>query len=174
MHNLMNLAKKSTACRWVSLLSWCILTLTIILPLSATIGLAQRVKKNSAQDSLQVIAVVYLTDIFELNLNTNSYSVRFILVFIHNSEDVNILRSFWINNARSFKVTDVKKNKIRGRYYESATVTAEIVQDYDITKFPFDHQVLTINIFGQEKKMNLRQVSFLQTLKPAKLTATFR
>lgn len=101
-----------------------------------------------AQETLpaQVYIGLYMNQIYDISLRDNKFSADFYIWFRWKGDNINPLESFEVVNGRTESIDAVYEEVIEGYNYASCRVVAIITKFWDVTDFPLDDHVLTIEI----------------------------
>jgi hypothetical protein len=101
---------------------------------------------------VDVYAGVYLNQIYDVSLKDNKFCADFYVWFRWQGEDVSPLESFDVVNGRIDTKEGVYEDTIKGFNYATCRVNATITKFWDISEFPLDNHVLTIEIEDNENE----------------------
>lgn len=112
-----------------------VLTFSLLLTL-CTQALAQQ------PDTVKIGA--FISDIYDLNLSSRSFSTQFWVWFNYRTEGLKPLETIEVVNAKELDSSlDFEEIK-NGVFWSGKKITAVIKKDWDIRRFPFDAQTMTI------------------------------
>jgi hypothetical protein len=89
---------------------------------------------------------IYVNRVFDLSLRDNKFSADFYLWFRWQNRKLDPISTFEIVNGQKDMVSETYRDEKDGMHYAFARVNATITQYWDISKFPFDDHILSIQI----------------------------
>jgi len=89
---------------------------------------------------------VYITNLFDASAAKNEYTVQFWSWFHHSDSEYHPNKSTEIMNAKNFSRTSQNEEIVNNIHWDTAVIKAKINQQWEVAKFPFDTQVLTIQL----------------------------
>ncbi|MBC7777369.1 MAG: hypothetical protein H7246_18190 [Phycisphaerae bacterium] len=100
---------------------------------------------GSAQPDTVLIGA-YVTDIYDIKMNENSFSAQFWVWFNFSNGKLDPLESLEIPNAKEFVTPNVFRDSVPEKhiFWYSKSYTAVFKKEWDIRRFPFDEQKMTI------------------------------
>lgn len=98
----------------------------------------------------KVTTGIYLNQIYAVNLKENKLSVDFYVWFRYSDNTLNPLDSFELINGRIESKSGIVKKKINGINFASCRVVATINKFWDVSKYPLDKHVLSIELEDSE------------------------
>ncbi len=120
----------------------------IVLALAAVIALsALSVNRASAQAPEERTIGVYLINVGKIELQTGSYDLDFYIWFASTNPDVDFTRQTPRFDFMNALRTTVEPSRIEPDYYE-ARVKGTFIKNMDFRQYPFDTQLVTIEIEG--------------------------
>ena len=94
---------------------------------------------------------IYLTQLGDFNAKTKSFSATFWLFTSQPGKDEKIFSSLEFTNSTQFAVTNYSEEQIPDRgYWYQERIRGTFRHDWDISRYPFNRQVLRIEIQGSE------------------------
>jgi hypothetical protein len=120
------------------LLVFCALCMMVSSPLAAA--------QDTEVPPGQVYIGVYVNQIYDISLRDNKFSVDFYIWFRWKSDSIDPLESFEVVNGRVESIDGLYEDIIKGYNYASCRVVATITKFWDVTDFPLDDHILTIEI----------------------------
>lgn len=93
----------------------------------------------------------FINDIYDLNLSDKSFSAQFWVWFNYANPELKPLESLEIPNAKSLEYSLEFNEASSGIQWTGKKVTAVIKKDWDIRRFPFDKQTMTIVLEESDK-----------------------
>ena len=115
----------------------------LILPLFVLLfGLSSALK--ATPDTVKV--GVFVTSIFDFSLSDRSYSVDFWMWLHYRNDSLNLLESTEISNSKEYTYLLSDIETTNGINWATQKCKAIIKKEWDVTNFPFDRQVLTIEL----------------------------
>lgn len=97
----------------------------------------------------------FINDIYDINLGEKSFSAQFWVWFNYRKHDLNPLETLEIPNAKSVENSLSFVEDKGGLVWASKKVTAIIKKDWDVRKFPFDDQQMTIELEESNKDIGM-------------------
>lgn len=94
----------------------------------------------------QVYIGAYISQIYDISLRDNKFSIDFYVWFRWTSDSINPIESFEVVNGRIESIDGVYEDIVDGNNYSVCRVVATVTKFWDITGFPLDNHVLTIEI----------------------------
>ncbi|HEX7320393.1 MAG TPA: hypothetical protein VF399_08565 [bacterium] len=125
-----------------------VIVATIFLPVSLISG-------EDGEETVKPVDVyvgVYVNQIFDVSLKDNKFSVDFYVWFRWIGDSVNPVESFEVVNGRMDSKNGVYEDEIKGYQYASCRVVATMTKFWDISKFPLDDHIMTIEIEDNENE----------------------
>jgi len=109
---------------------------------------------------------VYVTSIYDINLEDNYYGVEFLMWFVYRKD---YIKKYNLDPSRPVNLLDVYNGEITqtvikvdstliNDIYILKKVTAKIRNDFNVTDFPFDKQVLKLRF--EDAENDLKQLVF--------------
>lgn len=89
---------------------------------------------------------VYVNDIYDVNLSEKSFSAQFWVWFNYSNPDLNPLETLEIPNAKEVDYALEFHEEKNGVQWAGKRATAVLKKDWDIRRFPFDVQKMTIQL----------------------------
>jgi len=86
----------------------------------------------------------FINDLYDINLNEKSFSTQFWVWFNYRNHDLHPLETLEIPNAKEVDCSLNFVEEKKGVYWASKKVHAIIKKDWDIRRFPFDEQKMSI------------------------------
>jgi hypothetical protein len=108
--------------------------------------------EEKAAKPVEVYVGVYVNQIFDVSLKDNKFSVDFYVWFRWIGDSVDPVESFEVVNGRMDSKGGVYEDEIKGYRYASCRVVATMTKFWDISKFPLDNHVMTIEIEDNENE----------------------
>jgi hypothetical protein len=106
---------------------------------------------RSGPDSVYV--GMYVNRIYDVSLRDNKFSADFYLWFRWKNQDLDPIKSFEIVGGEKTFQSQPYRSKDKGVNYAFSRVTAAITQNWDISAFPFDGHVPSIQIEDGENEI---------------------
>ncbi len=116
------------------------------------LGSAASLTSNGEQKPASVYIGVYVNQIYDVSLKENRFNVDFWLWFRWLEDNINPLESFEVVNGRIETKEGVYEDTVQGFNYAACRVNATITKFWDISEFPLDNHVLTIEIEDNENE----------------------
>jgi hypothetical protein len=107
----------------------------------------------AAPETVQV--GIYLNRIYDLSLRDNKFSADFYLWLRWKDKGLDPIKSFEIVNGQKDDISEAYRDEKDGMLYSFARVNATITQYWDVSKFPFDDHVLSIQIEDGENDQSV-------------------
>lgn len=89
---------------------------------------------------------VFINDIYDINLSEQSFSAQFWVWFNYRNPELKPLETLEITNAKSLENSLDFTERKEGIVWAGKKVDAVIKKDWDIRRFPFDEQVMRIEL----------------------------
>lgn len=114
-----------------------------------------------AENGGKVVKVgLFITNLYDIDLSSNQYNVQYWLWFLHGHEDYEPLKRTEVVNAKSQSSRSGYRSEVENVYWDSVNHRAVINQEWDVSHYPFDRQVLSIQLEDiEETTENLRYVA---------------
>lgn len=128
---------------WPKYLAYLCMALCSVLPAFSVASPAEVVPAK-------VTAGIYVNQIYAINLKENKLSVDFYVWFRYSDDSINPLDSFELVNGRIESKSGIVKKKIKGTNYTACRVVATINKFWDVSKYPLDQHVLSIELEDSE------------------------
>ncbi len=94
---------------------------------------------------------IYLTQLGDFNFKTKTFSAIFWLFTVTPEKDADIFSSLEFANSTNFSVTNQTEEHLPERgYWVQERVRGTFRHDWDISRYPFNRQILKIQIEGAE------------------------
>lgn len=93
----------------------------------------------------------FVNDVYDINLAEKSFSAQFWVWFNYRDSSLSPLETLEIPNAKEVDYSLEFSEEKNGIFWAGKKVTAEIKKDWDIRRFPFDAQRLTIELEESDK-----------------------
>jgi hypothetical protein len=103
-----------------------------------------RAVAQEAPDSL--LAGVYFTSLYDLDLAQKSFNVDFWLWFNYDNDSLHPMESVEIANAKEFNFSLQDTDVLDGKIWACQKVKALIKKEWDLRHFPFDRQRLEVRV----------------------------
>lgn len=88
----------------------------------------------------------FINDIFDVNLSEKSFSAQFWVWFNYQKPDLKPLETLEIPNAKSLEYSLDFTEEKGGTQWAGKKVVATLKKDWDVRRFPFDEQLMTIEL----------------------------
>lgn len=105
---------------------------------------------------------IYLKSLFDFNSSAFSYDVDLWMWFKYKNDSLNPLRSIEIANAKKYDYVEPSVEKREGINWASQNCKATINQNWDLKRYPFDHQKLEVIL--EESQFDARKVILVADL----------
>ncbi len=112
-----------------------------------------------AQSPDTVKVGLWLKSLYDMDLSGGAYNTNFWLWFVYRSDSIAPAESAEVTNAKAFEFAQASVEKKGGLNWASQEVRAEMKQIWDVNYFPFDRQVLTIEV--EDAQNDLESVVYL-------------
>lgn len=89
---------------------------------------------------------VFINDIYDLNLSEQSFSTEFWVWYNYRNPELKPLETLEIPNAKSVESSLDFSEQKEGISWAGKKVHAVIKKDWDVRRFPFDEQIMTIEL----------------------------
>lgn len=123
--------------------------------------------EEAKQEPLQPKVGVFITSLYGVDLHNQSYNVIFWAWFIHNSKVYKPGASTEIINAYSYNRDNsiaVPKGKVT---WAQVRFTAKVAHNWDISNFPFDHQIL--QFFLEDTQLDESRIKYIADVHNSKI-----
>lgn len=125
---------------------------------------------NSKPDTVKIGA--FVNDIYDINLSEQSFSAQFWVWFNYRNPELKPLETLEITNAKSLETgLDFTEEK-DGVVWAGKKVEAAIKKDWDIRRFPFDEQVMSIEL--EESDLDIGSMIYVADRENTKLDPNLR
>ncbi len=111
---------------------------------------AQEPAPSIQDDPSRARVGAFVTSLYDIDLQNRSYNIVFWVWFVHSSPNYKPFRSTEIMNAKSYKAAFGNDVEIPQGIWSSVRYEAKMLQDWDLTNFPFDRQRLDIYLEDDE------------------------
>lgn len=111
-----------------------------------TSPLRAQADKTEPVKQVSVYVGAYVNQIYAVSLRDNQFSVDFYVWFRWQGDDIKPLESFEVVNGRVESKEGEYTDKVAGFNYASCRVVATMTKFWDVSKFPLDDHILTIEI----------------------------
>jgi len=101
---------------------------------------------------VDVYVGVYVNQIYDVSLKDNKFCADFYVWFRWQGEDVSPLESFDVVNGRIDSKEGLYEDTIKGFNYATCRVNATITKFWDISDFPLDNHILTLELEDNENE----------------------
>lgn len=110
---------------------------------------------------------VYVSQVYDMSLKDNKFSADFYVWFRWKEKDIKPYESFEIVNGRADSKEVIYNDDLDGGiHYAVVRVSATMTKFWDISRFPLDNHVLTIEIEdAQNEEFKLKYVADVQNTK---------
>lgn len=119
------------------------------------LGVIENKKTEQTPDSSSIADTVkigaYILSVYDLNFPSNKVSADFYIWYNAGKDSLDLVENFEIINAiesNKSHITDEKRGDI---IYQTFRVNSVIKKEWDISHFPFDKQIIEINIEDYDK-----------------------
>ncbi len=120
---------------------------------------------NLKPDTVKIGA--FINDIYDINLSEQSFSVQFWVWFNYRNPELKPLETLEAPNAKSLETgLDFTEQK-DGIVWAGKKVEAVIKKDWDIRRFPFDEQVMSIEL--EESNLDVESMVYVADRENTKL-----
>lgn len=110
---------------------------------------------------------VFVNDIYDVNLSEKSFSAQFWVWFNYSNPDLKPLESLEIPNAKEVDYHLEFSEAKGGVQWAGKRATAVLKKDWDIRRFPFDVQKMTIEF--EESDRDIRDLVYISDSKNTKI-----
>lgn len=107
------------------------------------------VPAQSAPDTVRI--GVFVNDIYDINLNENSFSIQCWVWFNYTNPELNPLESLEIPNAKEVGYSLDFREEKNGVQWAGKKIHAVVKKNWDIRRFPFDEQYMTLEFEDSDK-----------------------
>ena len=101
----------------------------------------------------------FVNDIYDINLSEKSFSAQFWVWFNYQNPDLHPLETLEIPNAKEVDYSLAFVEEKNGTQWASKKVHALIKKDWDIRRFPFDEQRLSIEL--EESNLDIKSLVYV-------------
>lgn len=102
---------------------------------------------------------VFVNDIYDINLAEKSFSAQFWVWFNYTNPELNPLETLEIPNAKEVDFSTGLVEEKNGIQWASKKAHAVVKKDWDIRRFPFDEQRLTIEL--EESDLDIESLVYV-------------
>jgi len=89
---------------------------------------------------------IYLTNLYDIDLNNNEYKAQFWLWFLHDDDSYLPTERAEVVNSKQWHSTNEFSDVKEGKQWDVMSVEAVIDEQWDVTRYPFDTQTLHLHI----------------------------
>ncbi len=107
---------------------------------------------EATAEPVPVYVGVYVNQIYDVSLKDNKFSADFWVWFRWQGDDVNPLESFEVVNGRVDSKEGEYEDVVKGFKYAACRVNATITKFWDVSEFPLDNHVLTLELEDNENE----------------------
>ena len=107
---------------------------------------------EATAEPVPVYVGVYVNQIYDVSLKDNKFSADFWIWFRWQGEDINPLESFEVVNGRVDSKEGEYEDVVKGFKYAACRVNATITKFWDVSEFPLDNHVLTLELEDNENE----------------------
>ncbi len=93
----------------------------------------------------------FINDIYDINLSEKSFSAQFWVWFNYHNPELHPLESLEIANAKEVDASLDFTEPKNGLIWSGKKITAVVKKDWDVRRFPFDEQQMTIVLEESDK-----------------------
>lgn len=111
---------------------------------SALFFTGPQARLNAQADTVKIGA--FINDIYDLNLSEKSFSTQFWVWFNYRNEALKPVETLECTNAKEVDSSLDFTEQKDGIYWSSKKITAVVKKEWDIRRFPFDEQTMTIEL----------------------------
>ncbi len=97
-----------------------------------------------AQDTVKV--GLYVTNLYDFDIANDSYTAEFWTWSLYHNDSLNFETTQEVTNSKKTNFSNYSLDKKQGTNWAQKKCTSVIMHDWDVSKFPFDKQKLSINI----------------------------
>lgn len=102
---------------------------------------------------------IFVTNLYDFNLADGSYVAEFWTWSLYKNNTFSFKESQEVSNAKKITFSNFLVQKKAGLNWEQKKATATILKDWDARYFPFDKQVLTINL--EENFLDATDINYI-------------
>lgn len=113
----------------------------------------------SKADPIEVTVGTYIIQITNLNLRENSVTVDFYIWFRWKGSGIEPTETFEVVNGRIEEREVIDRKSVDGVEYAAARVLANLINHWDVRRFPLDRQVITLAI--EDAQWDARDVVYV-------------
>jgi hypothetical protein len=99
---------------------------------------------TAQKDSVKI--GLYITNLYDFNLADGSYVAEFWTWCLYKKDSLDFKETQEITKSKKTAFSNYALQKKGGLNWAQKKCTTTVLQDWDVRNFPFDHQVLTINL----------------------------
>ena len=107
----------------------------------------------------QVKSGLYITQLYDIDISRKSFNITYWAWFLHDNDEYKPLDSVEIVNAKATTVRYPSTTQAAGLHYVQGKYYAAISQEYDVTYYPFDRQVL--QVFMEDAQTDAKSMVFV-------------
>ncbi|HVZ37974.1 MAG TPA: hypothetical protein VHI13_01760 [Candidatus Kapabacteria bacterium] len=94
---------------------------------------------------------IYILSLYDFDCPNNAFTSDFWMWFTYGRDSLDPLKSAEVTNAKSYTYSNSSTEKKKGLMWGAQKCKATVRETWDIRDFPFDHQVLRIEIEDADK-----------------------
>lgn len=129
-----------------------------------------RVSFLFAQKDTCVVGI-YINSLYDLRLDDRSFMVDFWIWQIYRNDSLNFENVIEVTKSKSAEFSHYTHEKKVGLNWVSQKCKAQMMQDWDVSRFPFDKQVLRIEL--EDSEYDTSQVVYKADIQNSKIDTSF-
>ncbi len=122
---------------------------------------------NASTQADTVRIGAYVNDIFDVNLSENRFSAQFWVWFNYKNKELTPLETLEIPNAKELEISNPFTEEKNGIQWTGKRINAVLKKEWDISRFPFDVQKMTIEL--EESNLDIKSMVFVADVDNTKL-----
>ena len=99
---------------------------------------------DTAQNQVKV--GMFVTNLYDINFSNNEFKTEFWAWFLTDNPEYQPAQRTEIVNSKQFSIRNATTEKIDHQYWHSIVFKGTVKQQWDVTAFPFDKQLLQIHL----------------------------
>ncbi len=123
-----------------------ILIIAIALLFSPACVFAAETEKQSDTFNTDVTVGMFVTNLYDINFSNNEFKTEFWAWFLTDDPAYQPALRTEIVNSKTFSIRNATSEKIEQQYWHSIVFKGTIKQQWDVSDFPFDKQILQIHL----------------------------
>jgi uncharacterized integral membrane protein len=119
------------------------------------------------KEPMEVKYGMFITNIYDIDFAKNQYDIQYWYWFHHNDPEFHPNITSELMNAKTISKQNIGEEVVNGIRWDTAKVKAKINQEWDVSKYPFDTQVLEIVL--EDSNLDSDALKFMPDTKASKI-----